>query len=248
VQALYKRVNLDEVVPKAVLEEKTAVILYGLKILYYASGRPVDAAGDEQGEGQRFGGIMWHRDVVRFLMRLVASFVVKEPGTGGKGGGGEVGVGEMVDVAPFGARALGLEELVTREYPRKTGSVMLISLQGQRRGFAACEHAVTNRCAWSMGQLILDLGLAPASLAHLSMEKMWRDPARCGRFQHEHDAPLLTMPVDLWNADRPTMLNLLMRTQRKWIRKLEHPAGFLLPPLNVVLIPWSQISTGPTST
>jgi hypothetical protein len=157
---------------------------------------------------------MWHRDVVRFLMRLVASFVVKEPGTGG-GGDGEVGVGEMVDVAPFSARALGLEALVTKEYALNNGSFMLISLQGTRRGFAACDHAVVNDSAWAMGQLILDLGLAPPHMAGLSLEKIWAERDRCGRFKHEDDAPLLTMPPDLWNADRPTMLNLLMRTQRK---------------------------------
>jgi hypothetical protein len=169
---------------------------------------------NEQGEGQRFGGIMWHRDVVRFLMRLVASFVVKEPGTGG-GGGGEVGVGEMVDVAPFEcprSRPGGAGDQGVRA---KNGSFMLISLQGTRRGFAACDHAVVNDSAWAMGQLILDLGLAPPHMAGLSLEKIWAERDRCGRFKHEDDAPLLTMPPDLWNADRPTMLNLLMRTQRK---------------------------------
>jgi hypothetical protein len=224
VQALYERLNLGDVVNKAVLREKTAVILYGLKILYYASGRPAGAAGEEEGEGkgqgQRYGGIMSHRDVVRFLMRLVASFFVKETEAGG-GGGGEMGekdpAGDLVDLASFRVRALGLEDLVTKEYARKNGSFMLISLQGTRRGFAACDHAVVNDSAWAMGQLILDLGLAPPHMAGLSLEKIWADHDRLGLFKHEDDAPLLTMPPDLWNADRPTMLNLLMRTQRKWV-------------------------------
>ena len=92
VQALYRRLHLEEVVPKAVLEEKTTVILYGLKILYYASPRPDSNAGGVEGGQTRRGGIMWHRDTVRFLMRLVASFMVMEHGyTDLLGGGGRRG-------------------------------------------------------------------------------------------------------------------------------------------------------------
>ena len=124
---------------------------------------------------------------------------------------GEEQGSELVEVGPMSFRALGLEESVTKEYMRKHGSVILGSMQGLRKQFAAAEHAAVNRSAVSMGQLILDVGLAEPSLAHLSLENAWTTAS--GRsFKHPADAPLLTLPADLWRVERPTQLKLMMRT------------------------------------
>lgn len=253
VQAIYQRLHLEDCVPQHILEKNRRVTLYSLKILYYAgrgSGKKGGSAA-EDGGGEALGGIKWHRDTVRFLMRMIASFVVLTRKSGGGGsdhsmvegeeqeGGagaadqmmGVLAVGEAEgegaaedatadwdykqEVAPLMYRALGLEAQVQKQYNRRNASVILGSLQGKRKGWTGTEHGVTNTGLASMSQLIGDFGLASHDLSHLSLELQWIDRERFGKFKHQPDAPLLSMPSDLRGVDRPTMLSRLMRTVGK---------------------------------